>query len=168
MSYFLSLLNEAAVYGSLAALQALLLNRLGLAFAAIPAFVGLGAYALAARVLGGFASAQFVVIAVGLAGAIGVLYLCYHGRVSPSIFSLESALLVLAFTVMASRWPELAALAALLYGVLPYFLTKVFPLSQQGAADVIRICWGGLLITAVLLPHMLRNRQRQPTGGVVQ
>lgn len=281
MNYFFSLLNEAAVYGSLAALQALLLNRLGLAFAAIPAFVGLGAYALAAAAAGGFAAAQFVVIAVALAigmallanrlrrdhyllatlatleclgawvgmssalggreglplpptwsvggpgfearmlvwtlgtiafviltirlilgsaagaaidrirehpeaaarwcpvqkvrgvvvavavvlaSVIGVLYLGYHGRVSPGIFSLESALLVLAFTVMAWRWPELAALAALLYGVLPYLLTKVFPLSQQGAADLIRICWGGLLIAAVLLPHLLRNRQRKPAG----
>src|SRR5437879_5982853 len=48
MSYVISLLNAAAIYGALAALQALLLNRLGLAFAAMPAFLGLGAYTVAA------------------------------------------------------------------------------------------------------------------------
>lgn len=279
MNYFYSLLNAAAIYGSLAALQVLLLNRMGLAFAAIPLFAGIGAYALAAWSLGVSASAGFLLLAflsavgmavlsnrlredhyllatlatleclgaiVGLseplggreglplpagwtvggrgfetsmlfwtlgtltiicvairivlsldigaaidrlrenakvaerylpatsvrsvvvsacvvtATAVGLLYLAYHGRVSPTIFSLDFALLVLAFTVMAGRLPELAALAALLYWVFPYWLTKVFPLSQQGAADVVRFCWGALLIAAVLTPSLLHTyRQRR-------
>lgn len=282
MNYFLSLLNEAAVYGALAALQALLLNRLGLAFAAVPAFAGLGAYAVAASAFGDATTTQVVAVTIGLtvgmtllanrlrrdhyllatlaaleclgawvgtsttlgereglpapagwavggpgfetmmlpltlgclavvllaihgilgsaagvavdrirehpeaavrwcpagrvrgvvvgvvavlAGATGVLYLRYHGRVSPTIFSLESALLVLAFTVMAARWPAVAALAALLYGVLPFLLTKTFPLSRQGAADLIRICWGGLLIAAVVVPYRLRNRRPPPEAA---
>ena len=277
MSYFFSLVNIAAIYGSLAALQVLLLNRLGLAFAAIPIFAGLGAYAIAASVLGysvslglvaltgllavgisflsnhlprdlyllctlaaleclgatigssvplggreglsippGFSvggpefertmlpwtlgtllaitltlrlvlnsaagaaidrlrenpdSAErwfpvrsFRVIVVGgcvaLATWVGVLYLAYQGRVSPSMFSLDFALLVLAFTVMAYRTPELAGVAALLYWMLPYWLTRHFPLSHQGAADLIRICWGALLIAAVVVPRTLDARKR--------
>lgn len=279
MSYFYSLLNAAAIYGSLAALQVLLLNRMGLAFAAIPLFAGIGAYAFAAWALGTGASVGLLVLALVLAigmavlsnrlredhyllatlaaleclgatiglseplgsreglplpagwtvggrgfetmmliwtlgtlgvicvalrvvlsldvgaaidrlrenphvaeryvpansvrifavsacvvtaTAVGLLYLAYHGRVSPTIFSLDFALLVLAFTVMAGRFPELAAFAALLYWVLPYWLTKVFPLSQQGAADLIRFFWGSLLILAVIAPSLLHSyRQRR-------
>src|SRR5438132_1389702 len=73
MSYFFSLLNEAALYGSLAALQALLLNRVGLAFAAIPVFVGLGAYAVAAGPTDGSVTAQLVVIAIVLALGMALL-----------------------------------------------------------------------------------------------
>jgi hypothetical protein len=279
VNYFISLANEAAVFGALAAVQALLLNRLGLAFAAVPAFAGLAAYAAAAGpagdgaavlaaaaglavgmillanrllrdhyllatlaaleclgvwvgtsralgereglaapagwdvggpgfearmlpltfgglavvllavrgVLGSAAGAAvdrlrehpeaadrwcpagrvrgFVVgLAVVLAAGTGVVYLRYHGRVSPGIFSLESALLVLAFTVMAGRRPELAAAAALLYGVLPFLLTKAAPVSHRGAADLIRICWGVLLVAAVVVPHRLRTR-RPPPGA---
>lgn len=280
MTYFYSLVNLAAIYGSLAALQVLLLNRVGLAFAAIPVFAGLGAYILAAwaigapvsvglfafaillavvisllanylprdhyllctlaaleclgaavgmsETLGGreglpipdawsvggrgfeasmliwtlgtlvlitvgirlllnsaagaaidrlrenpeaapqfFPARSFRVITVGgcvlIAMVIGVLYLTYNGRVSPTIFSLDFALLVLAFTVMAYRFPEFAGLAALLYWILPYVLTKMLPLSQQGAADLIRFIWGTLLVVAVLLPQILRTR-RKPRG----
>ncbi len=283
MSYLLSLVNLAAVYGSLAALQVLLLNRVGLAFAAAPVFAGLGAYIVAAWAVGGAISAGLLAVAVALAisisvisnylardhyllatlatmeclgaaigtsetlggreglsvpagwaiggpgfeasmlfgtlgslavvtlgirlllssaagaaidrlrenpeaaprffparafrvitvggcvvaaMAVGVLYLAYNGRVSPSMFSLDSALLVLAFTVMAHRLPEVAGLAALLYWVLPYLITKILPMSQQGAADVIRFIWGGLLICAVLLPQLLRT-QRQLRGAQV-
>jgi ABC-type branched-subunit amino acid transport system permease subunit len=284
MNYFLSLVNEAAIFGALAALQVLLLNRLGLAFAAIPVFAGLAAYAVAAwsisptlpialllvaaalavgmsilsnslqrdlyllatlaaiecvggavgisTTLGGreglplpptwsvggpgfetitllwtvgsllaltliirltlhlctgvaidrlreqprqcvrwFPVAIFrwfvVGLSVALAGEIGVVYLAYHGRVGPGVFSLDFALLVLAFSVMAGRWPELAAPAAMLYWILPYGMTKLFPLSQQGAADLIRICWGCLLIGAVLVPQLLRERRRM-RGGVTR
>jgi ABC-type branched-subunit amino acid transport system permease subunit len=277
MNYFFSLVNEAALFGALAALQVLLLNRLGLAFAAVPVFTGLGAYAVAAWRLGAAASLGMLLLAgllaigmsllanylrrdhyllatlaalecvggaigmstalggreglplpaswsvggpgfetgamfwtlgtlalvilairlvlnsaagvavdrihehpesavrwfqaskfrviviclcVILATAAGILYLAYHGRVSPGVFSLEFALLVLTFSVMAGRWPELAALSALLYWILPYWMTKLFPFSQQGAADLVRVCWGGLLITSVLLPRLLHDRQR--------
>lgn len=277
MNYFFSLVNEAALFGALAALQVLLLNRLGLAFAAVPVFTGLGAYAIAAWSLGAatslgmlllagllavgmsflanylqrdhyllatlaalecvggaigmsaalggreglpiptswsvggpgfetramfwtvgalaivilairlvlnsaagvavdrirehpecavrwFQASRFRVVVVSLsvtlATAAGVLYLAYHGRVSPGVFSLEFALLVLTFSVMAGRWPELAALSALLFWILPYWMTKLLPLSQQGAADLIRVCWGGLLIASVLVPRLLRERQR--------
>lgn len=283
MSYLFSLINAAAIYGSLASLQVLLLNRVGLAFAAIPVFAGLGAYIVAAwavgapfsmglfvlaillavaisllanylprdqyllctlaaleclgaaigqsETLGGreglsspdawsvggrgfeasmlvatvgsfaavtigirfllssaagaaidrlrddaeaaprfFPARSFRVIVVGgsvaIGMALGVLYLAYYGRVSPTIFSLDLALLLLAFTVMAYRVPELAGLAALLYWVLPYAMTKVFPLSQQGAAELIRFVWGGLLIAAVVVPHVARTR-RQLRGAHV-
>lgn len=284
MSYLFSLVNAAAVYGSLAALQVLLLNRVGLAFAAIPVFAGLGAYIVAAWAVGGtlsvglfalalalavsisllsnylprdhyllgtlammeclgaaigssetlggreglpvpvgwgvggpgfessmligtlgslavvtlgirlllssaagaaidrlrenpeaaarfFPARTFRVLTVGgcvaAAMALGVLYLAYSGRVGPTIFSLDFALLVLAFTVMAHRSPEVAGLAALLYWILPYVMTKILPMSQQGAADVIRFVWGGLLISAVLLPEILRTRRQLRGARVV-
>src|SRR5205823_3544214 len=77
-------------------------------------------------------------------------------------------------TIASTYWPSLpgskmagsSETMRSLYGVMPYFLTKVFPLSHQGAADLIRICWGGLLIAAVILPHMVRTRRQQPQGGV--
>jgi len=284
MSYFYSLVNIAAVYGALAALQVLLLNRLGLAFAAIPVFAGLGAYIVAAWAVGAPVSAgmfalvvvlavviswlanylprdhyllctiaaveclgaavglsetlggreglpipegwsvggrgfeasmlvwtlgSLIVIIVGIrlllssaagaaidrlrenpeaaprffparhfrvvvvagcvtaATALGVLYLAYQGRVSPTVFSLDFALLLLAFTVMAYRAPEVAGLAALLYWVLPYVMTKALPLSQQGAADLIRFIWGGLLVAAIVVPHVVRT-QRQLRGARTQ
>jgi|CXWL01.1.fsa_nt_gi ABC-type branched-subunit amino acid transport system permease subunit len=276
MSYFLSLLNAAAIFGGLAALQALLLNRLGLAFAGMPAFLGLGAYAVvmsqqgpaapallvgvaafagvgltslsgslrkdhyllatlatleclaaifgtpgrlggreglatpAAWTVGGRGfeesmlpwtlSAFFAVIAgsrflLGTAAgvavdrirehpqtagrwfpdqvirhtvvagcllaatAMGVLYALYYGRVGPNVFSLESAILVLIFTVLGGRSPEVAALSALAYWSLPYFLTMLLPLSERGAADFLRVTWGGLVVATIYFSHRPRVRQ---------
>jgi ABC-type branched-subunit amino acid transport system permease subunit len=268
LSYALSLLNAAAIYGSLAALQVLLVNRLGLAFAALPAFLGLGAYAiavadqgssiLAAVVIGavvtgtamvalanrlrrdyyllatlalleclsalfgtsaplggreglaapqgwpvgggGFelrmlprmlaallgvavlvrallnapvgaaidrirehpetASRWFraarirgLVVAFALIAAwlMGGLYLAYYGRISPTVFSLDAAILVLVFTVIGGRHPELGAAAALLYWSLPFVLTAILPITQIVAAEFVRIMWGLLVVTMICL-----------------
>lgn len=281
MNYFLSLINAAAIYGAMAALQSLLFNRLGMAFAALPVFVGLFAYSLAAWSIGWTVGAGLLTLAIGLglgmavlanflpkdhyllctlavleclaavigssntlgareglsvadrwelggpgfetsmlpwtvgaflallvairlvlnspagiaidrlrehpetaarflpsawlrsivigasatiAMMLGAIYLAYHGRVSPSIFSLDFALLVLTFSVMAYRIPELAGVAALLYWALPYGLTKVLPLSQRGAAELIRFSWGLVLVLVVVVPAILRER-RQLRGG---
>lgn len=273
MRYFMSIVNESAIFGALAAIQALLVNRLGLSLAAVPAFMGLGAYAFAAGggvglsllAVGGasaflmvfladrlkrdvylLATLAFIeclvaaasasdtlggreglaawrnggvggpdfeqrmlpwtlgtVIAValvirgtlasavgvaidrmcespataprwfptrlvraalvggGLAGAmaIGALYAGYHGRVGPSVFSLEFAVLVLVFTVLAARTPELAVVAAMGYWLLPYVLTGVLSMSQRGAADLVRVAWGVGVITVAVAPQ-LRSARR--------
>lgn len=279
MSYFFSILNTAAIYGCLAALQVVLLKRMGLAFAAIPVFAGLGAYAVAtldvsiflavlllmsatvaalafgqvsnhlpkdlyllgtlaaievcgaaigaSKILGGreglpapaqweiggrgfetqmlkwnllslvlvvglvrwvlsssagiaidrlnenprtakrwFPAYRFqsltIVICCSLAMIIGGLYLAYNGRVAPTIFSLDFAILVLSFSIMAWRLPELAVFAAALYWVLPYLMTKQFSMNQQAASEFIRIAWGALVVTAIIVPnYVLEIRQKR-------
>lgn len=284
MSYFLSLLNLAALFGAIAALQALLLNRMGLAFAAMTAFFGLGAYgvavmrgslvaglsffagavvlglalgALANRLrhdyfllatlailecLGAAASVvpglggregitvgavsrlggpdyeakmavpiaitliatvamcafvinsatgiaidrfkenpdssarwfdtdrlrRFVVWMASVAGAgVGALYGYYQGRVTPTVFSIDFAILVLMFTVLAGRRPILAFLAALLYWALPFWASEVLPFSRQGAADGVRLLWGLLVVIAVVAPKRIEARRRHASPQVV-
>lgn len=276
MNYLLSLLNLAALFGALAALQALLLNRLGLAFAAMTAFLGLGAYGVATYQIGPgvsilfFASAMLlawvmahlayrlrgdyfllatlavleclgavvsatpglggreglplapaaelggshfelrmllptagalsvvvavcafvlssaagvaidrfrehqetaarwfpvrrlllfsVLLAAFLGLAVGAVYITYVGRVTPRVFSIDLAILVLMFTVLAGKRPALAALGALLYWVLPYWASSLLPLSRQGAADGVRMLWGLLVILAVLIPGAIERRR---------
>lgn len=280
MSYLVSLLNHGALIGSAAAVQGLLVNRLGLAIAAIPAFVGLGAYLVVAGAVGpaqvvlvlacasvlgllmvwlasrlrrdlyllatlalieclaaGFGSAKSlgareglllrdgfiaptgfsgdfetaaipwclgclaVVLAwdrlllsraVGiavdrlrespesagrwfpagrirtavvaqafiLALAVGVIYAGYEEHVNPGIFSLSTALLVLAFSVVAGRTPELAALAAVLYWLLPFTLSRWTLIEGRTAAEVVRIAFGGLLVVCVFVPHAVKARRQ--------
>lgn len=280
MTYLISLLNHGALVGAAAALQGLLVNRLGLAVAAIPGFVGLGAYLMVAREVGeaqtafvlasalllailmvwlssrlrrdlyllatlamleclgamfgtstsfgaregllvassfivpaGFSEdievaalawclsslaivllwnrvllslpvgvaidriretpetagrwfpastlqAAVVAQAFVLAMVVGAVYAAYAEHVSPSVFSLDGALLVLAFTVIAGRVPELAAAAAVLYSLLPFALTKWAPLDGRAAAEMVRVLFGALLIAAVLVPVLLKERRR--------
>lgn len=258
MSYLLSLLNAAALVGALAALQALLLNRLRLAFAAIVVFSGLGGLAFAAQgptglvliviaimlvfgfawlaerlpkdelllaslsalvtigaivgatpSLGGrtglasgsavggpgfeaqmapwtlgmlvllivgirallgsamgiaidrmgesgsqvrpflpvarFRGAVMVVVMVAAFG-VGALTVVYRGRVGADVFSVDNAVRVLTFSVVAGRRPELAALLALVDGVFPFLSSRVLPLSIRGAEEAVRIGWGLLVV----------------------
>lgn len=266
MSYVISLINTAAVFGACAALQAVLLNRLGLAFAAVPAFLGLGCYLSATRddpalSLGLAAAATASAVLVtwladrlardeyllaslalleclgatiglvpGLGGRVGLphpdpgslggpdfevrmlpwtltallasclvargvlgsalgiavdrireapamvdqwlpvakvratlvglvsvgalllgpLYLAYQGRVGPQVFSIEFAIRLLTFTVLAGRWPELGAVSALAYWVFPYVATQYLDLSTRGAEDLVRILWGVLVVVVAM------------------
>lgn len=271
MSYLLSLLNAAALVGAVAALQALLLNRLRLAFAAMAAFAGLGAYAVAlggpaglglfalaaaltvlfARlaerlprdeyllatlallaVLGATVSASEAfggrtglapagvqvggpgfearmapwtlgalgLVVVGLrllqrsalgvavdrigeggrtlvpflpvgrfrgsvlgiaalvATGVGALTVLYRGRVGPDVFSVDRAVHLLTFTVVAGRHPELAALVALVDAVFPYLASRVLPLSTRGAEEIERLIWGALVVAMAVGPAIRARR----------
>lgn len=270
MTYVLSLLNAAALIGIVAALQALLLNRLRLAFAAMLAFSGLGAFAFAASgsarlalivaalllvalfawlaerlprdeyllatlsllaTLGAVVSASptlggrtglapadvsvggagfeaamapwtlgaLLVVVLGLrwilrsalgiaidrigegggalspflpvgrfrfailtgavlvAIATGVLSVVYRGRVGPDVFSIESAVRLLTFTVIAGRRPELAAGVALVDGVFPFLASRVLPLSIRGAEEAARIAWGAAVVALAVWPGRRRE-----------
>ena len=86
MTYFFSILNGASVFGCLAALQVLLLKRMGLAFAAIPLFAGVGAYAFAASEL----SLAYSFALLLLAAATGVGFAWLSGRLSKDLFLLAT------------------------------------------------------------------------------
>lgn len=265
MSYVLALLNAAALVGAVAALQALLLNRLRLAFAAMAAFAGLGAFVVAVggsagvgllgvaivlvalfawlaerlprdefllatlavlATLGAVVSATpalggrtglapmdvqvggegfeermapltlgvLVLVVAGLrlllssslgiaidrigegekavapflpigrfravvlattslcAMSIGALTVMYRGRVGPDVFSIDSAVHLLTFTVVAGRRPELAALVALVDAVFPFFASRVLPLSMRGAEELERIVWGAIVVAMAVWP----------------
>lgn len=274
MRYALSLFNYGALWGSIAVIQGLLLNRLGLAIAAVPAFVGLGAYAFASARFGFVNWLLFALLALGLAvlmawlanrlrldyyllatlsileclgGGIGLslllggreglmmestlfdtadpevamfpwsmacvlfvllwvrsllraplgiaidrmrenpatsvrwfpakrlrsavvaqalllafgighLLVYYQGHVSPKVFSLSTALLILAFSVISGRYPEIASGVAILYWVLPFALAHSEIASGREAAEVVRIIWGLILVGVVSAPVIARRR----------
>ncbi len=281
MTYFLSLLNQGALFGTLAAIQVLLLNRLGLAFAAIPAFAGIGAYLLVVTPVNPFFALFFLLTGGGLTllmahlgsrlrhdfyllatlavleclggiiGAIpslggreglsfldgnyvggpgyelemiwwsmglflmtlfilrwllqsplglaidrieehpesavrwfpanrfrflliitccslglisGLVYGYYHGHIGPQVFSIDKAILVLMFSIMAMRWPELAGLAALLYWVLPFFITELIGGSTGKVGEIIRLIWGSMLICSIFWPSYLKERNKARVG----
>ena len=65
---------------------------------------------------------------------------------------------------MSIKLPELAAVAACLYWILPYLVTKKSSIDQQVASEIIRIIWGILMISAVSLPPLLaRHKQKKVT-----